>query len=308
MAPTLEEVTTKTGMVEIDPKKGLATKGTPENILPTEEAAMMEPEKSNNTNGDQLVVKDTATGNAPKSDAVLEEDNEVSKDQNPTAEASEAKSSGDVVVKEEMMKKEENVPVQTEPKTGVSFPVRLDDGKQLNAVGMRKKTILGLGIKIYGFGMYADNEKLKELLRSKIGTKAPSKPSKEMYQLVIDSDVGMMVRLVIVFGSLTMNMVKKNFDEGLGGSIKKLNGGKKNEELANKVMGAASDDIKLSAGSVIEITRLPGFILETKVKDEVVSKVQSELLCRAYVHMYLGDDPFDKEAKERFGMSLLSMF
>ncbi|KAI3950170.1 hypothetical protein MKW92_044484 [Papaver armeniacum] len=304
MAPTLEEMTIKTGMVEIDPKKGFATKVTPENILPTEEAAMVEPKKSTDTNGDQQVVKDKA----PKSDAVLEEDNEVSKDQNPTAEASEAKSSGDVVVKEEMMKKEENVPVQTEPKTGVSFPVRLGDGKQLNAVGMRKKTILGLGIKIYGFGMYADNEKLKELLRSKIGTKAPSKPSKEMYQLVIDSDVGMMVRLVIVFGSLTMNMVKKNFDEGLGGSIKKLNGGKKNDELTNKVMGAASDDIKLSTGSVIEITRLPGFILETKVKDEVVSKVESELLCRAYVHMYLGDDPFDKEAKERFGMSLLSMF
>ncbi|KAI3868889.1 hypothetical protein MKX03_036418, partial [Papaver bracteatum] len=54
-----------------------------------------------------------------------------------------------------------------------------------------------------------------------------------MYQMVIDSDVGMIVRLVIVFGNLTMNMVKKNFDEGLGGSIKKLNGGKKNEELTN---------------------------------------------------------------------------
>lgn len=55
-----------------------------------------------------------------------------------------------------------------------------------------------------------------------------------MYQLVIDSDAGMLVRLVIVFPSLTMNMVSKNFDEGLEASIKKLIGGKKNEELANK--------------------------------------------------------------------------
>lgn len=83
-------------------------------------------------------------------------------------------------------------------------------------------------------GIFADNEKLKEIMKSKIGNKAPSKPTKEMYQVVIDSDVGMMVRLVIVFGSLTMNMVKKNFDEGLGSSIKKLNGGKKNDELTNK--------------------------------------------------------------------------
>lgn len=78
-------------------------------------------------------------------------------------------------------------------------------------------------------GIYADNEKLKDLLRTKIG-KEPSKATKEMYQVVIDSDVGMMVRLVIVFSSLTMSMVRKNFDEGLGASIKKLTGGK-NPEL-----------------------------------------------------------------------------
>lgn len=44
------------------------------------------------------------------------------------------------------------------------------------------------------------------------------------------------------------------------------------------------------------------------VKDELVSKVESELLCRAYFHMYLGDDAFDKEAKAKFGASLLSLF
>ncbi|XP_020534900.1 fatty-acid-binding protein 1 isoform X2 [Jatropha curcas] len=159
--------------------------------------------------------------------------------------------------------KKEEVAVEVEPKTGVSFPVKLDDGKQLLSVGLRKKSMLGMGIKIYGFGMYTDNEKLKDLLKSKIG-KAPAKPTKEMYQLVIDSDLATMVKLVIVFSGLTMNMVKKNFDEGLGASIKKLTGGKKNEELANKVMGQASDEIKLTSGSVIEISRLPGYVLETK--------------------------------------------
>uniref|UniRef100_A0A5B7AZP9 Putative CHI protein n=1 Tax=Davidia involucrata TaxID=16924 RepID=A0A5B7AZP9_DAVIN len=87
--------------------------------------------------------------------------------------------------------KKEEVPVEIEPKTGVSFPVKLDDGKQLNAVGLRKKSMFGLGIKIYGFGVYAENEKLKDLLRSKIG-KVPAKPTKEMLQVAIDSDAGMM--------------------------------------------------------------------------------------------------------------------
>ncbi|CBI34853.3 unnamed protein product, partial [Vitis vinifera] len=203
--------------------------------------------------------------------------------------------------------KKEEVAVEIEPKTGVSFPVKVEDGKQLNAVGLRKKAILGLGIKIYGFGIYADQEKLKDLLKSKIG-KAPAKPTKDMYQVVIDSDLWMMVRLVIVYSGLTMSMVRKNFDEGLGASIKKLTGGRRNDELSNKVMGEASDDIKLTSGSVIEITRLPGYTLETKVMGEVVSKVESELLCRAYIHMYLGDDAFDKDAREKFGVSLLSLF
>lgn len=81
--------------------------------------------------------------------------------------------------------------------------------------------------------MYTDNGKLNDLLKSKIG-KAPGKPTEDMYQMVIDSDVAMMIRLVIVFSGLTMSMVRKNFDEGLGASIKKLTGGKKNEELTNK--------------------------------------------------------------------------
>ncbi|MBA0675554.1 hypothetical protein Goari_017092 [Gossypium aridum] len=190
--------------------------------------------------------------------------------------------------------------VAVEPKTGVSFPVKLDDGKQLNCVGLRKKSMFGLGIKVYSYEAKRSVE-VKDW-------ESPEKPTKELYQMVIDSDVEIMVRLVIVYSSLTISMVRKNFGEGLGASIKKLNGGKKNDELANKVMGQASDDIKLTPGSLIEISRLPGFILETKVMGEVISKVESELLCRAYINMYMGDDPLDKDAKDKFGISLISLF
>lgn len=48
---------------------------------------------------------------------------------------------------------EEGVAMEIEPKTGVSFPVKLDDGKQLSCVGLRKKSMLGIGIKIHGFGI-----------------------------------------------------------------------------------------------------------------------------------------------------------
>ncbi|KAI3463041.1 hypothetical protein Pfo_019704 [Paulownia fortunei] len=275
MPTTVNDVTEKTEMLEIDPKSGVALKST---------------------------MKDKGDATEPKL-ADNEQEEEKLKGQN------ENKSAQEKIEQEEQNKqamKEEEVPVEVEPKTGISFPVMLGDGKLLKAVGLRKKSMLGIGIKIYGFGIYADNEKLKDLLRTKIG-KAPSKPTKEMYQMVIDSDVGMMVRLVIAYSGLTMSMVRKNFDEGVGASIKKIMGGK-NEELTKKIMGEASDDIKLTPGSVIEISRLPGYTLQTKVKDEIVSTVESELLCRAYIYMYLGEEPFDKEAKEKFGASLLSLF
>lgn len=56
------------------------------------------------------------------------------------------------------------------------------------------------------------------------------------------------------------------------------------------------------------IQKLKRFWLMCAVKDQVVSNVESELLCKAYIHMYLGDDAFDKDAKEKLGMSLLSLF
>ncbi|XP_050224339.1 chalcone isomerase-like protein 1 [Mercurialis annua] len=262
---------------------------------------------------DQTSVEEKANGNGVEhkvSNGMNGENgaNGVARDDEPAKENGENEEMMKMVGKEEdVQKKEEEVGVEVEAKSGVAFPVKLADGKHLISVGLRKKSMLGMGIKIYAFGMYTDNEKLKAVMKSKIG-KAPAKATKEMYEAVIDSDLEMMVRLVIVFSNLTMNMVKRNFDEGLGAAIKKLNGGKKNDDLSNKVMGEASDNIKLTSGSVIEISHLPGYVLETKVKGEVVSKVESELLCRAYLHMYLGDDPFDKDAKEKFGMSLLSLF
>ncbi|KAH0467908.1 hypothetical protein IEQ34_002941 [Dendrobium chrysotoxum] len=195
---------------------------------------------------------------------------------------------------------------EIEPKTRIAFPVKLADGKKLMSIGLRRKKVFAININIYAFGIYGDDVKLKEVVKAKF--ESPKEPTREMFDTVIDVDAGMMVRLVIVFGGLSMSMVRKSFDEGIGASLKKLNGGKTDKELVSKVMGSATDDIKLPSGSVIEISRLPGFVLQTKVKGEVISVVQSKLLCRAYFHLYLGDDPFDKEAKEKFGSSLLSLF
>ncbi|KAF4373291.1 hypothetical protein G4B88_007304 [Cannabis sativa] len=181
--------------------------------------------------------------------------------------------------------------VQVEPKTGISFPMKLDDGKILYCVGYNKKSLLGLSIKAYGF------------------EKAPSKPTEEMYQLAIDGDFGMTIKMVVSFSGVKLSMAKKGFTEAMRESMKKLTG-QKNEELSNKVFGTTSDKIKLRLGSEMIVSKLPGYVLETKVNGELVSRVESELLCRAYFRNYLGEDTLEceKDSREMFGQSMLSLF
>lgn len=63
-------------------------------------------------------------------------------------------------VEEEGLKKEllptepEENSTEIEPKTGAKFPLKLSDGLRLSSVGLRKKYVLGIGIKVYSFGTY----------------------------------------------------------------------------------------------------------------------------------------------------------
>lgn len=127
MATTVEDVIAKAEMVEIEPKTGVALKP---QLLKEEKVNGTEPKPMNGVKADE----------DGKNECVPEEKAEAGK---------EAANGG--VPKDEG--KKEEVAVEIEPKTGVSFPVKVEDGKQLNAVGLRKKAILGLGIKIYGFGI-----------------------------------------------------------------------------------------------------------------------------------------------------------
>ncbi|KAK9067327.1 hypothetical protein SSX86_014653 [Deinandra increscens subsp. villosa] len=207
--------------------------------------------------------------------------NTISTAQNPEAEEEKVTENGET----ELLHDIKDMSDEVEPKTGVSFPLLLGDGKELKALGVRKKNLLGLSIKVYSFGIYADNQKLTSVLKSKI-SKVEANATKEMCRIVIDNPVGITVKMVIVFSSLTMSMVRKNFEETVGAAIKKLGGEK--TDLTKRIMGEAKDG--------------------TKVHGKVVNKFESEMLCRAFVYLYLGDDPLDKEAKEKFGMSLLSLF
>jgi len=118
--------------------------------------------------------------------------------------------------------------------------------------------------------------------------------------------VGLTVRLVIVYGSLKIGSVRSAFEESVGNRIKKF-GGAENRELLDSFTGAFTDDIKLPKGTTIDLTRLPGSILQTKIDGTQVGSVESALVCRSLFDLYIGDDSFDKDAKKAIGLNMASL-
>eukprot|EP00249_Psilotum_nudum_P004202 c17744_g1_i1 orf=332-1243(-) len=196
-----------------------------------------------------------------------------------------------------------------EPKTGMSFPLVLDEKEKLAGMGLRKKTLLGLkNVTVYAFGIYADEGSLREKLGSKYIRYSTTQlqQSKEFYQDIITSDSNLTVRLVIVYGRLKIGSVRSAFEESIGSRIKKFTG-TKDDRLLQSFTSIFKDDIMLPRGTTLDIARHPGHILQTKIDGKEIGCVQSPLLCRAVFDLYIGEEPFDKKGREEIGLGLASL-
>lgn len=197
---------------------------------------------------------------------------------------------------------------RVEPNTGVSFPSSLDETKHLAGVGVRRKSIFGLkNINVYAFGLYADERSLKEKLVDKYGKQSATelKENKDFYEDVIGNDLGLMVRLEIVYGKLSIGSVRSAFEDSIGSRLQKFSG-TENKELLQRFTSQFKDDYKLPRGTKIDISRLPGHILQTKIDDKEIGSIQSKLLCQSLFDLYIGEDPLDKLAKEEIRSGLAS--
>ncbi|KAF5184637.1 fatty-acid-binding protein, partial [Thalictrum thalictroides] len=67
------------------------------------------------------------------------------------------------------------------------------------------------------------------------------------------------------------------------------------------------DEIKLPSGSVIDLSREHGHVLRTTINGKDVGNIQSKLLCQAVLDLYIGEDPFDAQAKEDTKLNLASL-
>lgn len=81
-------------------------------------------------------------------------------------------------------------------------------------------------------GIYADDKDIKELLSEKYGKLSVSElqDNKEYSDDLLETDIGMTVRLQIVYGRLSISSVRSAFEESVGSRLRKF-GGSDNQEL-----------------------------------------------------------------------------
>ncbi|GAB4829505.1 hypothetical protein Ancab_019178 [Ancistrocladus abbreviatus] len=203
----------------------------------------------------------------------------------------------------------ENPPPFVDLKTGMPFPSVLNNSQRLLGVGLRRKSIFGLkNIDVYAFGVYADEGDITKYLVEKYGNLSISalKDNKDLHEDLMESDVSMTIRLQIVYGKLSIRSVRGAFEESIGSRLQKF-GGPDNKELLQRFTTQFKDEYKIPRGSVIELSREHGHVLRTRIDEQEVGTIQSKVLCRAVLDLYLGEQPFDQQAKQDVGMKLASI-
>ncbi|KAJ8899468.1 hypothetical protein K2173_018442 [Erythroxylum novogranatense] len=200
-------------------------------------------------------------------------------------------------------------PAVVESKTGMSFPSVIFEGRRLLGIGLRKKCVFGLkNIDVYAFGVYADCDQVKKILGDKYGKLITSelKDSKEFKEDIMESDICMTVRLQIVYSKLSIRSVRSAFEESVGSRLKKF-GGSDSKDLLHSFTSQFKDEYKIPRGSVIDLSREPGHVLRTTIDGKEVGSIQSKLLCRSILDLYIGEEPFDRQAKEEIQSKLASV-
>ncbi|OAY49711.1 fatty-acid-binding protein 1 [Manihot esculenta] len=195
-----------------------------------------------------------------------------------------------------------------ESKTGMSFPSVVSESQRLLGIGLRRKSVLGLkNIDVYAFGVYADNDEVKKVLGQKYGKLSISelKENEGFKEDLMEGDICMTVRLQIVYSKLSIRSVRSAFEESVGSRLQKF-GGPDNKELLRRFASQFKDEYKIPKGSVIELSKDRGHVLRTRIDGKEVGSIQSKLLCRSILDLYMGEDPFDRQAKEEIESKLAS--
>ncbi|WZZ82592.1 hypothetical protein YC2023_103164 [Brassica napus] len=149
--------------------------------------------------------------------------------------------------------------------------------------------------------MYADCDDVKKLVGEKYANLPASelRGNKAFIDDLMEADIKMTIRLQIVYGKLSIRSVRSAFRDSVGNRLKKF-GGLDNDELLQSFTSLFKDEYKIPRSSTIDMTQEPGHVLNVAIEGNQVGSVKSKLLCRSILDLYIGEEPFDKNAREDF--------
>lgn len=207
-----------------------------------------------------------------------------------------------------------------EPRTGIEFPVILDnivsgeDNSSLTSeilvgTGSRTMTIVKIkSLKVYAFGFYIHPYSVCE----KLGPKYASIPVGELnkrrdfYEDLLREDINMTVRLVVNCNGMKINTVRDAFEKSLGARLLKMNP-ETDYNCLRRFSSCFRQDIPLPAGTTIYFRQTADGQLITEIGGNQIGAVHSKDLCRAFFDMYIGDVPVSEQTKEEIGRNVASI-
>ena len=187
-----------------------------------------------------------------------------------------------------------------EPGSGVAFPTELataDGGRHaLLGTGLRTRTMLN--VKVYAFGIYADQAAARSALSAWAGRDAAALASDAtLYDRLLRMDMPMTLRLV-----MTRNVGGEQMAEAFDGALRPrvqaaagrgMTGG---EEALSTFRTFFSVD-RLTQGAELVFTCTPSGMLHTRVNNEARPTIESRALCWALFDVYLGRNPISGSGK-----------
>nr|KYP38857.1 hypothetical protein KK1_039870 [Cajanus cajan] len=214
---------------------------------------------------------------------------------------------------------EDNGVYVLEKRSGVSFPSILGPSLKLCGVGLRKKSLIPfISFDVYAFGVYAADEDIKQYLSWKyrkfsasklqgkkefiddlmescrsLGDRTIKNCFKGEYFLQLTISFSYVKDLVIASLYLLVLNMWGNFIFG--------NEEFKREDIKEERRRFTSqfrDEYKIPCGSVIHLLREKGHVLHTLIDGQEVGSIQSKLLCKSILDLYVGEEVFDEPAKE----------
>ncbi|KAM3205620.1 hypothetical protein P3L10_029030 [Capsicum annuum] len=124
----------------------------------------------------------------------------------------------------------------------------------------------------------------------------------------MENNIRLTIRLQIVYGRLSISSIRSAFEESVGSRLRKIGGGYDIKELLQRFTSQFKDDIKLLRGSIIQLSRDHDYILHTTIDGKKMgSSIQSKLLCRSILDLYIGDESFDHKSNEDVESNLASL-